>query len=442
VQDAHPPIDTSQVPSRWGLPARVAFRFCFIYLGLYCVFTQILGGILPIPGVSIPDLGALWPMNRIVPWTAIYIFRLDPPQYLPTGSGDTMHDWLMVFCLLVTATLAAAIWSGLDRKRANYVSFAKWFRVFLRFALGSQMLVYGAIKVIPAQMPYPSLAKLVEPFGNFSPMGVLWYSVGAAPAYERFAGSAEVLAGILLLLPRTAMLGALICLADSIQIFTLNMTYDVPVKLLSFHLALISLYLIGPEISRLIRFFSDQAVGPSTKPKLFSTRRANRFALAAQVILGLWILSMCFYGSWDGWHRYGDGAPKSPLYGIWNVQLLEIDGQLRPLLITDADQLRRVIFDGADRMALEHMDDTFVRLAVKIDVKNQALVLSKTDDKNWRANFHYQRAGAVPNRPNQLVLDGTMGGHKIHMQLQLFDRNQFLLINRGFHWIQEFPFNR
>jgi hypothetical protein len=28
------------------------------------------------------------------------------------------------------------------------------------------------------------------------------------------------------------------------------------------------------------------------------------------------------------------------------------------------------------------------------------------------------------------------------MQLQLVDLTKFLLINRGFHWIQEYPFNR
>jgi len=41
-----------------------------------------------------------------------------------------------------------------------------------------------------------------------------------------------------------------------------------------------------------------------------------------------------------------------------------------------------------------------------------------------------------------LVLDGDMDRHKVHMQLKLLDRNKFLLVSRGFHWIQEIPFNR
>ena len=35
-----------------------------------------------------------------------------------------------------------------------------------------------------------------------------------------------------------------------------------------------------------------------------------------------------------------------------------------------------------------------------------------------------------------------MDGHQVHLELQLVDRNKFLLVRRGFHWIQEFPMNR
>jgi len=35
-----------------------------------------------------------------------------------------------------------------------------------------------------------------------------------------------------------------------------------------------------------------------------------------------------------------------------------------------------------------------------------------------------------------------MDGHQIHMQLKLFDRNKLTLVNRGFHWINDYPFQR
>jgi len=41
-----------------------------------------------------------------------------------------------------------------------------------------------------------------------------------------------------------------------------------------------------------------------------------------------------------------------------------------------------------------------------------------------------------------LILDGQMDGHRVQMQFKLMDRGKFLLVSRGFHWIQEYPFNR
>ena len=54
------------------------------------------------------------------------------------------------------------------------------------------------VKAFPLQMPAPLLTRLLEPYGNFSPMGVLWYSIGASFPYERFTGIVEVVGGRML----------------------------------------------------------------------------------------------------------------------------------------------------------------------------------------------------------------------------------------------------
>jgi hypothetical protein len=253
-----------------------------------------------------------------------------------------------------------------------------------------------------------------------------------------FAGSAEMLGGVLLILPWTTMLGALICVADMTQVFMLNMTYDVPVKLYSFHLLAMALFLLVPEFKRLADFFfRNRTVASSTQPQLFRTRRANRIAIAVQLVFGMWMIGTAAYGGWDDWHTYGGGRAKSALYGIWNVEELSIDGQLRSPLLTDYDRWRRAIFDFPVAMAFQRMDDSFTRFGVTINVNNKTLALTKASDKNWKADFTFQRVAA-----NELILDGVMDSRKVHMALRLVDRNQFLLVNRGFHWIQEYPFNR
>jgi hypothetical protein len=378
-------------------------------------------------------------MRQIILWTAAHIFRISQPLvYTDSGSGDKTFDYVEAFCLAIIASIVAIIWSALDRKRPNYITLHKWFRLFLRFALASEMFLYGMDKVIPLQMPFPILTKLLEPYGNFSKMGVLWSSIGASPAYEIFGGCAEMFGGILVIFPRTSMFGALVCLADLTQVFTLNMTYDVPVKLFSFHLILMALFLLAPELPRLANFFFlHRPADPSTQPPLFAARRANRIAVAVQVVFGILLIAANVYTSVKAWHTYGGARPKSALYGIWNVDQLSIDGQLRSPLLTDYDRWRRVIFDFTDGVTFQRMDDSFTRFAAVIDANARTIALTKPSDKNSNAALTYVRPA-----PDQLILDGTMDSHKVHMQLQLFDRNKFMLVNRGFHWIQEYPFNR
>ena len=268
--------------ARWSLATRIAFRFCFIYFGLYCLLTQISTSLVPLPNVDIPDPSTFPPMHQIVTWTAVHLFGVTKPLVYFSGSGDKIFDWVLLFVMVVFTAIATAIWSIVDRRRENYVGLHKWFRLVIRICLAGQMFAYGWAKAVPLQMPFPYLTKLVEPYGNFSHMGVLWASIGASPAYEIFAGCAEMLGGLLLIVPRTTTLGALVCLADMTQVFMLNMTYDVPVKLLSFHLILLSLFLLAPDLQRLANiFFLNRAAGPSTQPPLFTTARANRIALAS-----------------------------------------------------------------------------------------------------------------------------------------------------------------
>ena len=77
------------------------------------------------------------------------------------------------------------------------------------------------------------------------------------------------------------------------QVFMLNMTYDVPVKLFAFHLILLACFLLAPDVPRLVSvLFLDRATAPRPRAQLFSSLRANRIALAAQVVLGLWLLGL------------------------------------------------------------------------------------------------------------------------------------------------------
>ena len=246
----------SHEPLRWKLATRVAFRFCFTYFTLYSLSNQIFGGLFLIPKVDIPDPGTLWPMRQITFWAATHVFRVTYELvYKDSGSGDKTFDWVQAFCLLVIALIVTAVWSFLDRRRENYAAMYKWFRLFIRFVLASEMFLYGFDKIIPLQMPFPYLTRMC---GTRTGIFRRCRSCGGRSALRRRMKSSReaprrwaAFSCCFRARPRS---GALVCLVDMIQVFMLNMTYDVPVKLFSFHLILLALFLLVPDLRRLGEF--------------------------------------------------------------------------------------------------------------------------------------------------------------------------------------------
>lgn len=239
----------TQATATWRPSTRVAFRFCVVYFGLFCVLlTQIPFALLGVVGRMIGGQFALTAMSLLNPltsWVGSNLFGVNAVLHEDSGSGDQAAIWVLVFCILVLAIAASTVWTVLDR-RLSYPRLLAWFTLFLRLCLGGQMLFYGFAKLIPTQMPGPTLAQLLQPYGTLSPASVLWLQVGSSHPYEMALGAVEVIAGLLLFVPRTAVLGTMLSLASMAQVFLMNMTFDVPVKLLSFHLLLISLVLLAP----------------------------------------------------------------------------------------------------------------------------------------------------------------------------------------------------
>jgi hypothetical protein len=160
--------------------------------------------------------------------------------------------------------------------------------------------------------------------------------------------------------------------------------------------------------------------------------------IAAQIVLAVFLVVFDLYRGVDVWYRLGDGAPRSPLRGIWIVDTMSIDGELRPPLTTDLDRWRRVIFDRTT-VAFQLMDDTFTPYRSTLDLPSHALTATTTRPPAGIAT-HFTVQHPTTDR---LTLDGTMNGHVLHAEMHLMqDFSKFWLITRGFHLIQSGVFQR
>ncbi|MFV8162283.1 DoxX family protein [Mycobacterium sp. 134] len=431
--------DAEARPQAWPGVTKIAFRFCFLYFGLFCLlFAQITFAFLGIVGHWLPDRAVMWQMTvfgPLVSWVGSHVFGVEAVLHQDSGSGDQAAIWVMIFCLLVLAVVGTAVWSWVDRQRHDYSRLWAWFLTFVRLCVGGQMLFYGFAKLVPTQMPTPPLAALLRPYGEFSPASVLWLQVGSSYPYEMALGAVEVVAGLLLFLPRTGTLGALLGVASMAQVFLLNMTFDVPVKILSGHLLLMGLVLLAPQYRRLADFLVLQRnTEPAVQPELFGGARANTIAARIQAVLGIWIVAGCVLTSWQSWSEYGGGRVKPELYGIWTVSRFDVDGAAAPPLTTDQYRWQRVVFDLPGLLTYQRMSGELVDAPVKIDGNN--LTVSGPDGTPLAT------LTASRPTPEQLRLTGELSGRDVAIWLDRLDLNQFTLRNRGFHWVQEYPYFR
>jgi uncharacterized membrane protein YphA (DoxX/SURF4 family) len=427
------PESTAASPVSLSFGARIGFAFLFTYFVLYSF---------PFPLDLIPhtdfldvNWARLW--QSLVPWVAEHVLHLSYKiTVFSNGSGDTTYDYVKTLCYAVLAIATAVVWSVLDRKRANYEKLHAWLRLYVRIVLAAALISYGAAKVIPNQMPEPPLSRLLTTNGDSTPMSLLWTFMGASKSYEIFAGLMEMLAGILLFFPRFTMLGSLVSAAVMANVFMLNMSYDVPVKLYSFHLLLMSVWLLFFDRQRLANFFVfNREVKPQAHTPLFQRSRLNKSLLVSQLLLGLYLTSASLYYSYQRARTSGFLAPRAPLYGIWMVDEFTVGGQAPQA--GDPVRWQQAIFDNSSEVMFQSVSGKRQRFNHKTDLAKKTITV-------WRRENAGQRMQVAFDRPQTdvMTMDGKVDGKEIHAKLHRVPEPKFLLNTRGFHWINEYPFNR
>jgi hypothetical protein len=429
--------ETAPQARAWSLPRRVAFRFVFSYVLLYA---------LPFPLDALPwgwgdQIGGAWLSLWGEPVKALgrVLFGLDVAALATTGSGDSTYSYLQVLLFALLAAAAALVWSLLDRRRADYARLADWLRVYVRMYVAVILFSYGAAKVIKGgQFPYPPPSRLLQPFGDASPMGLLWTFMGASASYNFFTGAGEMLGGLLLIARRTSLLGALVCTAVMGHVVALNMSYDVPVKLFSLHLLAFSMLLAAPDVPRLLDFFVRNRPVPAADLRpLLADRRRHGVAVGLRTALLLLVAAWLVRSEHQSSLQYGDGAKKPPLFGAWSVDEMTVDGVVRPALLTDTERWRWVVFDRPQVIAILTMDDRRERYALAADYAAHRLTLTERNGKAAKGAFDYHHLAA-----DRIEMQGSFEGHRIAAMLRRVPLKDQRLLSRGFHWINEVPYNR
>lgn len=417
----------------WSPGRRLAFRFAFLYLLLYNLESVL--AYLPLLNAVGSGLSHVW--HWLVPAVAEHVLHLpDGITVFPNGSGDTTYNYVQLLIMVGMAGFGAGAWTLADRQEAHE-SLWDGLRVVIRYALATAMLGYGFAKLFPSQFSPLDLTDLVQTYGRSSPMGLLWRFLGASQPYVVFSGALEVIGGLLLFWRRTTTLGALILVPVLANVVAMNVCYDVPVKLYSSHLLLMAGFLLLPDLDRLLDVVIRQR---PTYPALLDPPAGSwlrwRWTGQVKALLVLWLITMNAFSGWGTYVRYRDDGKRHPLYGIYRVERVAVGSTPLPPALRDTAQWERLIVEADGTSCLQFRSGSLVYSPRPVDWPHRALTVRALTGTT-QTTLHVDR---LPHGRLRLSTGDTGKATVIDLTAEPLD--QFVLINRGFHWINERPYNR
>jgi uncharacterized membrane protein YphA (DoxX/SURF4 family) len=428
---------TLSVNAPWPLAQKLAFRFFFLFFTLY---------VLSNPNGAIPLLNVTYrfyikPIFQLLTWCSEHLFHFSPYTNAANGgggSGDTTYHYLLLLFCTVVSFIGALIWSAVNRQACNYDKLYYWLLVVVRFYLGFTMIGYGAVKVVKLQFPYPGPGRLLQAYGDSSPMALAWTFMGYSRGYNYFTGLAEVSCGILLLFRKTTTLGALIALVVSANIMAINYCFDVPVKILSTVMVVMSLFILCKDFHRFVSFFflNEPTAPANITAKRFKTKWKNITLITVKCLLIFYMAASIIDNCIQGSKRYSDNAPKAYLYGAYKVKSYK--RKRDNVLLTPSDDVRwRRLIIKQGYADVVFMNDSTINYVFNNDTVAKRFTMYAYPDTSRKYIFNYS-----VSKPDVLTIKGVLFQDSINMTMQKYNEKSFLLMNRGFHWINESPNNR
>ncbi|MEQ9300570.1 MAG: hypothetical protein RIF33_18505 [Cyclobacteriaceae bacterium] len=420
----------------WGTLHKFLFRFLFVYTLFYTLFFPF--EIFPyIDELTYTAADALQNLvtylSKSLGWVA------DDYEDQPSGSGDRTINYLQLAWYTIFSISATGLWTVLDRRTQSYPLLKHWHNVFLRYYLGYTLLSYGFFKIFKSQFPNTSLDSLITPYGEMSPMGILWKFMGYSEGYNMFTGIAEAIPGLLLFHRRTALLGALLGMAAMSNVVALNFTYDVPVKLYSTHLFLFLFYLASPHLKALANLFvlgRSATLDVEQRPKQFLRIDTVPFVVLKVLFITFMIYSTASMG-YESQRSWGDLRPKIALQGLYETQLFVKNGDTIPPIIGDSSRWRYLAIEREGFSPVVMCDGKKHWFQLTIDTLSSTMHLeSKKLEIDSTAMSYVSRGDSI------LFLKGALNKDQVFIELHKVNVDEFNLNGRGFNWINETPYNR
>ena len=276
---------------------------------------------------------------------------------------------------------------------------------------------------------------MLQPVGDLSPMGLAWIFMGHSMVYNIFIGFAEVLGGLLMLFKKTVTLGSIIIIGVMTNVAMMNFTYDIPVKLFSIHLVLMATILMLIDGKRLWNFFfQNNSVEKVNFYSPFRNATASKILSVCKMLILVLVLGAVLIQCFIRFDAREQLKSKSEFYGIWETQLFLKNSDTLPPLLTDSDRWRYFIVDKKRTASLKMMTDSLVHYKfAQNDQLGHISLTAKADTTKYYLSYQIDSIN--------LTLNGLFHNDSISVKFKRKPLEDFRLVNRKLHWVNEYPFN-
>ena len=341
-------------PLIWTGGQKIAFRIAFIFFVL----------------MSIPESPVWYTQFFTFDWTSLHYRDLyDIARFQPSLTRQAGYygyaDWLII---LGIAIIGGIVWTLLDKNRKEYNVLYYWLTVIVRYRAAIGIIGFAFTKVLPVQMPYPSIGILNTNFGDLTAQKIYWLSISIVPWYQVFAGIVELTAGTLLFFRKTAAIGAIILFGALGDIVYVNFAYDGGVHVYSSYFVLFAAFLLVRDLPAIYNLLiRERYTIPIDYNIEFREKWLKVLRFTIKTVIIILFLFVFFYLQLNNflYDPYKQPAAKgvSALRGYYQVSSYKINNHEIPYSPQDSVRWQDVTFENWTTLTFKQNKPTALDLS-------------------------------------------------------------------------------
>ncbi len=315
--------------------------------------------------------------------------------------------------------------------RADDETVFYWLRVLLRYRLALAIIYIGLVKIIPIQLPEPTISELHTEYGDLLLWKLYYLTNGIATAgYLPVIGALEILGGLFLLNRRTAVIGSGLLIAVLLNVVIVNYVYEIGEQVYSSFLLLLAIVIFSYDWPRFYRLLIRKtATIPDGFWPVYGPRvAAVRPYLQVLFLVLIAVFSVQAYLSWkNSNYPFPEEKGLDDAAGVYNVKDFVWKGDTLAYSLTDSIRWKDVVFEKWNTISIRG------NRPVKVDSLRPRIAFNRERNYEYLGNggrefFGYSQKKGAEKEQTAIKLRGKVNrGHTFSFVLRRPDKRTLLL---------------